>query len=257
MNQTDKIVQEIFVTENGDEIPQGERFVERNLLDAPAQSWKEKKLKELEERYDKESAEWDRNIRRMVDEKKRTYDALSARVKWLREVAKEPRDEQFKKVINLLADFLSDSEKWVLIKNYSDWELVRFNEDGINEVLERHDRGYNYSTLSFDSMRLLSLYGSSNGDVTFRISDYHDGSGSDKKVFFFKSKEDALFFLQSEFDKKEKYEYYDIENAKIHNLKLDEVKLLAYKENKKNGILEQITKQNKVLEDLHSNLEQI
>jgi len=257
LNQTDKIVQEIFVTEDGDEIPQGERFVERNLLDAPAQSWKEKKLKELEANYDKESAEWERNTRRMVDEKRRTYDALSARVKWLREVAKEPRDEQFKKVINLLADFLSDSEKWVLIKNYSDWELVRFNEDGINEIFERHDRGYNYDRLSFDSMRLLSLYGSSNGDVSFRVSDYHDGSGSDKKVFFFKSKEEALAFLQSEFDKLEKYEYYDIKNAETHGLKVDEVKLEAYKEKQKSGILEQITKAKAVLDDLNSKLEQI
>ncbi len=48
LNQTDKIVQEIFVTENGDEIPQGERFVVRSLLDQPAKSWKETKLEELE-----------------------------------------------------------------------------------------------------------------------------------------------------------------------------------------------------------------
>ena len=57
LNQTDKIVQEIFVTEQGDEIPQGERFVVKSLLDEPSKSWKEKDLESLEARYEKEKAE--------------------------------------------------------------------------------------------------------------------------------------------------------------------------------------------------------
>jgi len=81
LNQTDKIVQEIFVTENGDEIPQGERFVVKSLLDEPAKSWKETRLEELEARYEKEIADWERQIRNMAIEKSRVYDALSARVK--------------------------------------------------------------------------------------------------------------------------------------------------------------------------------
>lgn len=44
LNQTEKIVQEIFVTEDGAEIPSGERFVVKSLLDTPAKSWKEKRL---------------------------------------------------------------------------------------------------------------------------------------------------------------------------------------------------------------------
>jgi len=257
LNQTDKIVQEIFVTENGDEIPQGERFVVKSLLDQPAKSWKEAKLEELEARYETERANWERQIRNMSIEKGRVYDALSARVKWLREVAKEPRDERFKKVINLLADFLSDTEKWVVVKKYSDWQLVQFNEDGINEIFERHERSWSNDRVTFDTMRLLSLFGSSNGDISFRVSDYHDGSGSEKNVFFFRSKEEALVFLQSEFDKLEKYEYYDIKKAETHGLIIDEVKLEAYKEKQRLSILEQITKTNKELEDLNSKLEQI
>jgi hypothetical protein len=66
-----------------------------------------------------------------------------------------------------------------------------------------------------------------------------------------------MAFLQSEFDKLEKYEYYDIKNAETHGLKVDEVKLEAYKEKQKSGILEQITKAKAVLDDLNSKLEQI
>lgn len=172
-------------------------------------------------------------------------------------VAKEPRDEHFKKVINLLADFLSPTEKWVVVKNYSDWNLAKFNEDGINELLERHERSWSNDRVTFDSMRLLSLYGKSNGDISFRVNDYSDGSGSDKIVFFFKSKDEALTFLQSEFDRLEKYEYYDLKNADTHGLKLDEAKLEDYKEKQRVSILEQITKAKTVLEDLNSKLEQI
>lgn len=53
LNQTEKIVQEIFVTKDGDEIPSGERFVVKSLLDAPAKSWKEQELIKLEARFEK------------------------------------------------------------------------------------------------------------------------------------------------------------------------------------------------------------
>lgn len=256
LNQTDKIVQEIYVTENGDEIPQGERFVVKTLLDSPAKSWKESELEKLEERYNKEKADWEHNIKRIKEEKSRAYDALSARVKWLRGVAKEPRDEKFKEVINLLAEFLSPTEKWVLVKNYASWDLVKFNEDGINELFERHEGIYEYTR--FDSMRLLSLYGESNGDLTFRINEYSDGSGNgDKKVYFFKSKESAIIFIQSEFSKLEKYYDWNVETAKKYNLDIDAEKLEAYKEEKRQGVLKAIEESTKRLNVLNGELQSI
>lgn len=61
LNQTDKIVQEIFVTEQGDEIPQGERFVVKNLLDSPAKSWVESEL--LQAFQNKKKENFNKNIR--------------------------------------------------------------------------------------------------------------------------------------------------------------------------------------------------
>ena len=58
LNQTEKIVQEIFVTEDGCEIPSGERFVVKSLLDKPSISWKEKTLLDLEARFESESKKW-------------------------------------------------------------------------------------------------------------------------------------------------------------------------------------------------------
>jgi len=42
LNDSEKIVQEIFVTEGGAEIPSGKNFTATNLHDTPVLSWKEK-----------------------------------------------------------------------------------------------------------------------------------------------------------------------------------------------------------------------
>lgn len=228
LNSQEKIVQEIFIANNA-EIPSGENFVVKTLHDAPVVSWKEAELKKLEERYDKDKKEWDSKIDRLNQDKRLAYDSLSARVKWLRSIAKEPREAEFKKVINHLADFFSDSEKWVLVKNYSEWNLIKFNEDECNNLLNRYES--DYGRKRFDSMRLLSLFGRTDGSLVFRINEYSDGSGSDKDVVFFKSEKEALEFLQTDFDQIKEYKYYHLETAKKFNLKTDPEKIKTYTEN--------------------------
>lgn len=243
LNQTEKIVQEIFVNEKGEEILQGEMFVAKNLLDEPAKSWKEKQLEQLELTYENDKAEWDSKIKNLNRDKRLVYNSLSARVKWLRNIAKEPREEEFKKVINLIADFLSDTEKWVFVKHYTGWFLERFNEDGCDNVLDRLD-GY-HENKNFDSMRLLSLFGKTNGSLVFRINDYSDGSGSDKNVEYFNSKESALRFMQKEIDKEKSYSEWTLKNAKKFDLILDPDKLKAYEDKRTSSVQSNI----KELED--------
>lgn len=252
LNQTDKIVQEIFITKEGDEIPQGERFIAKNLLDAPLKSYKETELEKLESRYDKEKKEWDSKIERIIKEKSLIYDALSARVKWLKNIAKEPRDNEFKRVINAIADFISNTEKWVFVCNYSEWHFEQYNEDGCNNILERYESSYGRT--KFDSMRLLSLFGKPDGSLEFRVNDYSDGSGSDKDVHFFKSKEDGLIFLQNKLDSIIKYSIYDIKNAEKFNLKLDESKLKVYNDDVNESIKKQIIDFENKINDLKEKL---
>lgn len=256
LNQTEKIVQEIFVTENGDEIPQGERFVVKNLLDVPVKSWKQDELEKLERRFEKEKTEWETRLKKLNDDKQLAYDSLSARVKWLRNVAKEPdRDEKFKKVINTLADFLSDSEKWIFIKNYSEWYLEKFNEHGYNHLIERTESDYNQRR--YDGMRLLSLFGDEKRNLVFKVNDWNDGSGQDKDIFFFSSESEALEFIQSEFNKIEKYSESSISIAKKFYLKLDNEKLRVFTEERKKNIQNQIIEAEKRLKDLQNNLSQV
>lgn len=228
LNSQEKIVQEIFISNNA-EIPSGENFVVKTLHDAPVVSWKESQLKTLEATYEKDKKEWDSKIDRLNQDKRLVYDSLSARVKWLRNIAKEPREPreaEFKAVINQIADFLSDSEKWVVIRSYSEWHLIKFNEEECNNLLDRFDGSYDRKR--FDSMRLLSLFGKSDGSLVFSINDYSDGSGSDKDVLFFKSKKEGLKFIQNEFDEVEKYNSYHLGTAEKFKLKINKEKLKIY-----------------------------
>lgn len=255
LNQTEKIVQEIFVTEQGDEIPQGERFVVKNLLDAPIKSWKEKNLETLEANYEKEKKYWEELTKSVISEKKKVYASLSARVKWLRNVAKEPGSEELKKIINNIADFLSNTDKWIAVKGYRNWELVQYNEDGVNSLFERFEGGYGCP--KFDSMRLLSLYGKDDGSLQFRVNDYYDGSGSNKDVEFFKSKEDALLFMQNEFYKVAEYNENILETAKKYNFTLDTEKLENFKNKKKESINKSILNVESQIEKYKKEIENI
>lgn len=255
LNQTEKIVQEIFVTEEGDEIPQGERFVVKSLLDSPSKSWKEKSLEELEARYEKDKKHWDNLIASIVTEKENAYKSLKERVKWLRSVAKEPREEEFKRIINTIADFFTDSEKWILVRKYSSWELAKFNEDGVDSIIDSFDRGY--GNARFESMRLLSLYGNPDKSLEFRVNAYSDGSGSDSVVVFFKSKDEALIFMQNEFDKIQEYSQGYLEIAEKHQLKLDSEKLNAYVEKSKESINKSISDTKLQLEKYNQQLLEI
>lgn len=238
LNQTEKIVQEIFVTKDGDEIPSGERFVVKSLLDAPAKSWKEQELIKLEARFEKERKEWENRIKKIQDEKELVYKSLSVRVKWLKQVAKQPHPEALKKVVETLALFLSNSDMWVFYADYSTWYLEKYDQEGFSRIHDNVDRDYHIARL--DNMKLVSLFGRTDGDFQFNISQYSDGSGSSKDVEYFKSKEDALIYIQKRFDAIGSYNDNHLKIAEKFSLKINESKLSAFRANKKLTILKNI-----------------
>lgn len=50
INQTEYIVQEIYITKSGDELPSGENFTAKCLHNEPVQSYRDKKFSKLEEK---------------------------------------------------------------------------------------------------------------------------------------------------------------------------------------------------------------
>lgn len=243
LNQTEKIVQEIYVTNDGCEIPQGERFVVKSLLDEPSKSWKEKKLEELENIYERESQTWELKTERLNEEKSKIYEALSSRVKWLRGVAKEPEMKSLNNALNTIADFLDGSEKWVLVDTFDGFILEKFNEDGCSNIESSIDD--NYSRYQYTSMRLLSLFGDSNGNFDFKINGYSDGSSSDEKVLFFKYREEAIKYIQNKINNIPEYSYRDMKDIDTFCLKADIGKRNKYNE----GRIELTQKRIKELKD--------
>lgn len=243
LNQTEKIVQEIYVTDDGCEIPQGERFVVTSLLDSPAKSWKEKELDRLESRYERESKAWETKIYQLIKEKESAYAALSNRVKWLRNVAKEPQMKSLNIVLNTIADFMDGSVKWVLINDWSyGYVLEKFDDNGISNIMNNTESG------DCGSMRLLSLFGDSNGNFDFKVSNYSDGSGSDKRVLFFRSRDEALKHIQDKINNKSEYNCSDLETLKKYQLNIDMEKYNKYQE----GLIKNSSKR---IEDLKISIE--
>lgn len=252
LNQTEKIVQEIFVTEDGKEFPSGEKFVAKSLLDEPAKTWKQMQLDRLEKTYETEKKEWEDKIDELRNKKRIAYDALYERVKWLRNVAENSNEQEFKDAINRLADFLSNKNKWVVIKDCRRYLLKPFSDEGVN-FLDRINRDYDFPR--YDSMRLLSLYGSSDGKLSYQIDEYNYGGAVDKPVMFFRNKKSALSFLQDKIDEEEEYTSDYIEMAHEYGLKLDKKKLDAYNNKGRQYIINNIKDLEKRLEDAKKGLE--
>lgn len=191
LNAQQTIVQEIFVSA-GQEIPSGENFVVKSLHDAPAESWKEKNLRELEQRYDKQKKELEQQISQQ-------YQRLTN----IKDKAKHHADALFKFVeksdsesLDLLKKVMSGQVTHIFVSGYSP-EI--FEWDGGKGVYEE-DRDYN--RVEIKGIKLLSLYGYSDGDLEYRLHTYRDGSGGSQQIFPVCSYVEALKLAQAECDER-------------------------------------------------------
>jgi hypothetical protein len=189
LNAEQTIVQEIFVSA-GQEIPSGENFVVKSLHDAPAESWKEKNLRELEQRYEKSRKELEQQIAQQHQ-----------RLTMIKDKAKHHADALFKfvdkadaKSLDLLKKVMSGQVTHIFVSGYSP-EI--FEWDGGKGVYEE-DRDYN--RVEIRGIKLLSLYGYSDGDLEYRLHTYRDGSGGSQQIFPVCSYAEALNLAQADCD---------------------------------------------------------
>lgn len=186
LNAQESIVQEIFITQDGAEIPSGENFVVKSLHDAPAVSWKEKELKKLEDRYESESREWGRRVESMRDTCNKEYKFLSAMIKNSQLSAKNLEHECFKQ----MELFLTGQIKFLVSETYCDYKIIPFFE----AMPESGDRDNN--------IRLITLFGNSNGVLTWKLNHYRDGSGDDTTITPATSLDEAKALLEEIIAKK-------------------------------------------------------
>lgn len=215
LNSQEKIVQEVFIV-NGNEIPSGENFVVKSLHDAPAISWKAKHIQEEEARYDLRIKELNDSLKRERERLSRLIDKVKAKAEFMYGLAETLDISKVKWFL----DFVTGDIKWCVYgSEYSGYEMCEF-ENLPNDVIG-YERG----------LRLVSLFGQSNGDLMYRIHQYSDNSGgysSKSELHVFKTQEEALIKLielniaapitDTQFKLRDKY-----------NFTLDQDKLATYK----------------------------
>lgn len=178
LNNVESIVQEVFVSDSGDQIPSGEKFTTKSLHDVPVKSWKEKKAEEYDAQYVKSES-------RVHSIKKEIRDLESKRQSHAKIIASNLRQ------INELEDFdvehlsnvMARNIKWVCATGW-DWQKVMsFNE--FIETRSSYDEG----------VKLISVHIKNDKTLMFKVGSYSDGSGGDKEYKFFNCKEKLKEFL--------------------------------------------------------------
>lgn len=226
LNSQETIVQEIFIS-NGNEIPSGENFVVKSLHDAPVVSWKEAELKKLEERYNKEKANYELELDRLYKERRekghKIMEILSYQDKLIKHLPKNEFDR--------LSMILSGEIEWVVVDRdymlpqiwkFEDWKLA---EDGDKKL------------------KLLTVWGEDDGTMTYGLGNYASYSSSfeSKNVNFFRDKESAEA-CYADLLRKQSISDNVIVAAKKYNVTLDPEKLEVFKQSK-------IASENKAIED--------
>lgn len=142
------------------------------------------------------------------------------------------------KVLRQLEDFISGNVKWIIIDGW------RTSLDNIEKLKYE------------DKIRLISLYGHSNGDIGWRINSYNDGSGGEYDCFLFTDYEMARTELKKILLNKNINEY-DIKEAQKHNIELPAEKIEQFKKEQRKQIEHNIKEGEKSLSALKAKLSTI
>lgn len=182
LNKTEWIVQEIHITPDGDEVPMGESFLAKNLMDTPCDSWEARRKADLESAIKKLEAKSDE-----IGLRVRKAEALAKiKASSLMKFQSQAGYEQ----LELLRQFVSGEITHLVVIQYNGASIADFDE----ELATRNDWGMP------EGLRLLGLYGGSDGSLTWRITRYPDGYGSAVEVLPAMSMEHALELAQDYYD---------------------------------------------------------
>lgn len=210
LNSQETIVQEIFVSGDA-EIPSGENFVVKSLHDAPVVSWKENRLKELEERYDKEYKSWNAKIDSLNTKYRRIQDELQNRLSYSADVLNNVSPESFQTLVM----FISGKMKWIVQTQY------------LPEIMPIEDFHSQYD----GKLRLISIFGRDNGTLTYARGDYSDYSGGQRHFIPFEDYDSAFQYFK-DLLLKQGPDDSSIPVAKKYNISFPPEQIEAYKKKK-------------------------
>lgn len=243
LNPEEKIVQEIFITEGGQEIPSGENFVVRSLHDAPVVSWEERQIEKIKKNYEDQKDKYEEHI----DDLEKSYRGSKILLKEKISLARETIPNIVKESFDTAVDFLEGNFKYIVYKCYGAPEIFTLEE--FEDKLLDKDK-------SFGGFRLLTLFGKVDGDMQWKMSEYTQGSGGSYSIFPYKTFDEAKAKSMELLDDK----VYDEDVIKFlnkHNIELNKEKLKEFKNRRLNQIKESIEEHRKDIKELESESESI
>lgn len=183
LNAEQTIVQEIYVTDNGQEIPSGENFVVSSLHDQPVKKWStfyEQKCKDMEKLYESQLKSIENN-----------YRSARKKAEYLYESAKtiQALSNGFDKAMQQVANLFDPKNEWFVYKKYGDLYVVPYIEYIAAESL------------------WISIFNSSNKGVVVCLK---NGSDNMDEFSLFETKEQALDFWVEKVSEKEFLSHRDV-----------------------------------------------
>lgn len=192
LNSEESIVQEIFVS--GDqEVPAGENFVAKGLLDQPLESWKEKTLREMDERFDRLRAEKEKKLRQVEARLADSHAKAQLRASALFQFTKNADSEH----LRTLEMFMAGEITHFFVGGYHGPKIVTWEDDELFQI-----DTFGFGTKKIEAIKLISICGASDGNLHYRVNQYSDGSGlGSKPIIPCASREEALGVAQDECDR--------------------------------------------------------
>lgn len=184
LNATETIVQEIFVRPDGSEIPSGEQFVTKSLHDSPVVSWQKKRKDEIEQAL----ARMEQELAATSERTRKEQRLAAARVRALAQVATTATAES----LAVLEDFVAGRITHVL----TDVEYGSCSIRPFDDVVRSNDR----DSWGDDKLKLLSLFGKSDGGLQWRIHEYSDHSGGSREIIPARGLDEARRMAQDLFN---------------------------------------------------------
>lgn len=202
LNQVEYIVQEIFVTEQGDEIPSGERFTTKGLHDSPVKSYKDRELEKMEQRINSAKSEVDNYLSKIADVKTK----LSA------------VNDQMKSANRLNGKL--GSFDWDLFCDIATGNIKYIVETGFYwsrpQRVDNSDYCYEkgYDGKRYEGLKMISLVWHGEYDHSYNMFNYADGSGSAKKIEVFRNDDELSSWLLDRAEKEHENGRLGLEDLK-------------------------------------------
>ncbi|CQJ13144.1 Uncharacterised protein [Yersinia enterocolitica] len=185
LNNQETIVQEVFVTAAGDELPGGERFVVKSLHDVPVETYLSKEKSRQEAALSEAKAKID-SINREITDTRNKLSMYRDTLKQVKEFS-EHIDEQD---LTHFIDVMTGQLNYAVASSYRLPKIERYSE--YMSIIEN-----SYGNKRYEGLKLLSVLGNSNGNIALKVNRYSDGSGDNTSVSFFKTYEEAKSFVKS------------------------------------------------------------